>query len=77
MFNIFDRAIGFTLASYPWWGFISNEVLDYFEFSFPWGTFNFPDVFVVTGIVGSCILYIIFSIIDLVNAKKADQNVKK
>jgi lipoprotein signal peptidase len=77
MFNIFDRVIGFTLACNPGLGHISNQVLDYFRFSFKWGIFNFPDIFILTGIIGACVLYIIFSIIDLVLARKADKHAKK
>jgi hypothetical protein len=77
MFNVFDRVIGFSATSRPEWGYVYNEVLDYFRFSFNWGIFNFPDVFVLTGIIGTCVLYIIFSIIGLVSARKEDRRVRK
>jgi lipoprotein signal peptidase len=74
MFNVFDRAIGFNLAynGLPY----HDVVLDYFQFSFKWGIFNFPDVFVLTGIIGGCVLYIIFSIMALIRARKQDNNVR-
>jgi lipoprotein signal peptidase len=75
-FNIFDRVIGFTLACDTIAGHYQNEVLDYFQFNFSWGIFNLPDVFVLTGVIGACALYVIFSIIALVKSSKQDKNVK-
>jgi hypothetical protein len=61
MFNIIDRATTFTLHQ-------PDTVIDYL----PTGgtTSNFPDVFILTGIIGYAVLYITLSIIKMVQDKK-------
>lgn len=52
-----------------------NKVLDYFQFYGKSAVFNFSDVWILTGIIGFCVLLLIFTIISVV--KDSKKNKKK
>ncbi len=71
LFNVIDRACAKTIVSmgdqtqY-------NCVVDYFKFSFKWGIFNVPDIFVCIGTIGAIITYLIQTI--MLMFKKDEKN---
>ena len=72
LFNVIDRACPKIINSISTTNWQYNCVLDYFKFSFKWGIFNVPDIFVCVGSIGAILIYIIETII--LGFKKNENN---
>lgn len=61
LFNIIDRATPcsfmFDIGAYPAHTLIYHVVIDYFTFGGSTAVFNFPDIFILTGIIGAAMIY--------------------
>ena len=68
LFNLIDRMCPKDLACST--GVTKNAVLDYFQFFGKSAIFNFPDVFVIVGVIGVCIAIFVVCIKDTINDKK-------
>jgi signal peptidase II len=71
-FNIMDRTTVATFTYNNHATFEYNVVVDYFRF-FTSAIFNFPDIFVLTGIIGATLLYFITTIITYSKLKKSEK----
>lgn len=69
-YNLIDRMIPKTLACDPSHVKQYNQVLDYFSFYGKSAIFNFSDVWILTGVIGFCLLVLIFNIINVVKENK-------
>ncbi|MDR0674964.1 MAG: signal peptidase II [Mycoplasmataceae bacterium] len=70
LFNIVDRATQYlSPTSIAFWG--PNTVIDYLNTGNT--TSNFPDVFILIGVIGFTVLYLIMSIFNITREKKKSE----
>lgn len=76
LFNLIDRMCPKNLACSP--GVVNDSVLDYFQFFGKSAIFNFPDVFIIVGVIGFCIgiICVTFTENENKNKKKVKENDK-
>ncbi|AIV03658.1 prolipoprotein signal peptidase [Candidatus Malacoplasma girerdii] len=72
-YNLVDRMVIKEIASLKQ---KTNGVLDYFQFFDKSAIFNFPDFFIITGIIGICLFSFIFFICEY-KQKKKNEEIKK
>lgn len=70
LFNFFDRMAPKCPVSLSGGGIQKNCVLDYFHFSFGRTSFNFPDVFIITGLILAMLIGLILLIVNSVRESK-------
>lgn len=73
LFNFFDRMVPKCPVSLSSGGIQKNCVLDYLHFSFGRTSFNFPDVFIITGLI----LALLISLILLIDNSVRESKMKK
>jgi cytochrome bd-type quinol oxidase subunit 1 len=66
MFNIVDRATQILNGQFE---AIPNSVIDYLKTGST--TSNFPDVFILTGIIGFCFVYLMIYVVELIRSNKS------
>ncbi|WEK83196.1 MAG: signal peptidase II [Mycoplasma sp.] len=71
LFNLIDRAIPKVIVSLGEQVY-TNVVLDYFSFFGKSAIFNFPDVWILTGIIGLVVINIIFTSIETIKERKKE-----
>ena len=74
-FNFIDRIVPKSPVSMYLPDASHNCVLDYFHFSFGKTSFNFPDIFILIGLITSVLVVIILTIIEIVNESKKKRGV--
>ena len=74
-FNFIDRIVPKSPVSLHLPDVSHNCVLDYFHFSFGKTSFNFPDIFILIGLITSVLVVIILTIIEIVNESKKKRGV--
>ena len=74
-FNFIDRIVPKSPVSLHLPDASHNCVLDYFHFSFGKTSFNFPDIFILIGLITSVLVVIILAIIEIVNESKKKRGV--
>lgn len=74
-FNFIDRIVPKSPVSMYLPDASHNCVLDYFHFSFGKTSFNFPDIFILIGLITSVLVVIISTIIEIVNESKKKRGV--
>lgn len=74
-FNFIDRIVPKSPVSLHLPDASHNCVLDYFHFSFGKTSFNFPDIFILIGLITSVLVVIISTIIEIVNESKKKRGV--
>ena len=74
-FNFIDRIVPKSPVSLHLPDASHNCVLDYFHFSFGKTSFNFPDIFILIGLITSVLVVIILTIIEIVNESKKKRGV--
>ena len=75
LFNFIDRMVPKCPVSLQPWGIKTNCVLDYLHFSFGKTSFNFPDVFILIGLITSVLIVIILTIIEVVKESKQKRGI--
>ncbi len=70
LFNFFDRMVPKTPISLS---YAKSCVLDYFHFSFGRTSFNFPDVFILIGIITATLISVVVTIINNMNESKSNK----
>ena len=75
VFNFIDRTVPKCPVSLQPWGIKTNCVLDYLHFSFGKTSFNFPDVFILIGLIASVLIVIILTIIEVVKESKQKRGI--
>ena len=76
-FNFIDRMVPKCPVCLQTEGVRTNCVLDYFHFNFGKTSFNFPDVFILAGLIGSVVIVITITIIEAVKESKAKRGSSK
>jgi lipoprotein signal peptidase len=73
LFNVIDRATPcsflFTIDGYPPNTLIHNVVIDYFTFGGNTAIFNVPDITILIGVIGSCVIYFCLTIYSYIKER--------
>ena len=75
VFNFIDRTVPKCPVSLQPGSIKTNCVLDYLHFSFGKTSFNFPDVFILIGLIASVLIVIILTIIEVVKESKQKRGI--
>ena len=75
IFNFIDRMAPKSPVSLLLPDAKTNCVLDYFHFSFGKTSFNFPDVFILIGLISSVLIVIVITIIEAAKESKKKQEI--